>query len=479
MNIKKFIYSTKFPVGILGLILLLAFSIRVYNLNYNSPFIDEAQYIVLGQKVLAGHWQETNPFSWVGGMPLFYPPLSAIFGIFGIIGSRFFNTLLGTLAIFLIYEFAKSLHFSRSENENKLIGLISASFSAILTVPLYLSRLAIYDMLSFALFILGVMFFIKGLSIQKPNLWQRENRFLFSAIFFGAAFLAKYIILVLLPFIILFGLLTTIKRDPKLLKIYLKYFILPISIIVGGYVVWQFNALLHFQTEQISSSGNQSFTIVKNFFNYSLLVLIPASIGTVLLFFTQKRSLSLNLLLLAFITPTIHVITNNLNASIQHTFLSIIFLVPLAAYSFLFIIKKWRFAGSALLVSLLIGTFLYSYPQLRALESRWPNTNAVMDYLKGNTTNHEKVLSSQDDITVLRLANLQEKNITGIYTFEYEDKTGPDAYAKALSEDYFHFVLLDDHDHQEAEKAARKALTSHYKQVYSQESFVVYKLSKK
>src|SRR3990167_7889340 len=112
MDLKKLLYFSKFPTGILALILLISLAIRVYNLNYNSPFLDEAQYIVLGKKVLACHWQESNPFSWVGGMPLFYPTLSAIFGVFGIIGSRFFNVLLGVLSVYLIYEFTKSLRFS-------------------------------------------------------------------------------------------------------------------------------------------------------------------------------------------------------------------------------------------------------------------------------------------------------------------------------------------------------------------------------
>src|SRR3989344_293905 len=130
------------------LIILIAFTIRTYNLNYNSAFLDEAQYLVLGKKVLAGHWQESNPFSWVGGMPLFYPALSAIFGSFGIIGARFLSVLLGTLSVYLIYEFTKSLKMSGKERSDEVIGTISAAFLAVLAIPIYLSRLAIYDMLS-------------------------------------------------------------------------------------------------------------------------------------------------------------------------------------------------------------------------------------------------------------------------------------------------------------------------------------------
>ncbi|HLD01554.1 MAG TPA: hypothetical protein VJC10_01635 [Patescibacteria group bacterium] len=479
MDLKKLLYFSKFPTGILALILLISLAIRVYNLNYNSPFLDEAQYIVLGQKVLAGHWQESNPFSWVGGMPLFYPTLSAIFGVFGIIGSRFFNVLLGVLSVYLIYEFTKSLRFSSNESEDKVTGFIAGSFLAILTVPIYLSRLAIYDMLSFTLFLLGIVFFIKGLTLLKPALWQRENRFSLAAIAFASSFLAKYIVLIFLPFIVFLGLWHIRREGMKQLKVYIKYFIIPLGIIVGGYIIWQFNALLHFQTEQISASESQSFNIARNFFTYSLPVLIPALVGSVLLFVNKHKIIPVILLGFALITPVIHIATNNLAASVQHTFLTIIFLLPLAAYAFLSILRRWRFVGSIFLIGILVGTLSYTYLQLRILEATWPNTNAVMGYLKKNTTNHEKVLSSQDDVTILALPNLNDKNITGIYMFEYKNRTGDDAYRLALNEDYFDFVLLNDHDHQEVEKAAREALTDHYKIVYDQTPFVVYKLSRK
>src|SRR3990167_9805010 len=136
---KKIRAAVNFPYGPLVLIILIAFFIRVYNLAYNSPFVDEAQYIVLGKKVLAGHWQEAGPFSWVGGMPLFYPPLAAIFGFFGIVGARFLSAVLGTLSVYLIYEFAKSIKLDETEKTNQTIGLISAALLVVLAIPIYLT----------------------------------------------------------------------------------------------------------------------------------------------------------------------------------------------------------------------------------------------------------------------------------------------------------------------------------------------------
>ena len=79
----------RLPSIFLIIILLIAFVLRVNNLNYNSPFLDEAMHIKLGKKVLADSWAEEAPFSWVGGLPLFYPRLSAYaYKVGGILGSR-------------------------------------------------------------------------------------------------------------------------------------------------------------------------------------------------------------------------------------------------------------------------------------------------------------------------------------------------------------------------------------------------------
>src|SRR3989344_7587039 len=91
----------------LAIILVLAFLIRIINLNYNSPFLDEAIYINLGKEFWKGHWSELfSDISWVGGFPFFYPPISAIFhAAVGIVASRFFYVVLGTAAVFLNYKF--------------------------------------------------------------------------------------------------------------------------------------------------------------------------------------------------------------------------------------------------------------------------------------------------------------------------------------------------------------------------------------
>ena len=476
---KKLKLLIKFPTAPLVLIILISFVIRVYNLSYNSPFLDEAIYLVLGKEVLGGHWQEAAPFSWVGGMPLFYPPLSAIFGNFGIIGARVLNVLLGTLSVYLMYEFAKSLILSGKEKTNEVIGLVSASFLGVLAIPIYLSRLAIYDMLSFTLFLSGLVFLQKALLIQRPEAMQRENRLFLAAAAFFFSFLAKYVTLIFFPLVLVWALYHSKKLGKTAISAFLSYFAAPLVIATTVYIVWNFSELRHFLTDQVGDSQNKSKEILTRFGTYTLLPTLFAVFGGLALLF-KRRFLILTVLLIASVlTLAVHVITNSLPAVHQHTFLSIIFMLPIAAYLFGLILERRWWFGSLIIVFTLAITFVYSQNQVRELESSWPNTNTVMAYLKTTTTNHEKLLSFEGDVTTLALPNLNGKNIVGVFDFKYKELSGENAYQQALRDSYFDFVLFNEDSSNETAKTVKNSITKHYVPQYNNHPFVVYKLNEK
>jgi len=454
-------------------VLIYAFLLRIYNLNYNSPFLDEAQYLILGRKVLVGHWQESNPFAWVGGMPLFYPTLSAVFGFWGITGSRLLNALLGTISVYLLYLIVRYLKLSNNDQDNETSAIIAASFLAVLAVPLYLSRLAIYDMLSFTLLLAGLVLLLKSLKSEKQKDWRKENWYFGAAVFIAASYLAKYISFIIFPVVALAAFWQAKINGNHEVRLYLKYFLLPLSTIVIGYALWQYPALIHFQEEQISKATSHSVVILKSFYSYSLPVLLPAAIGALLLFFKSSRT-ALVLIILALTPLAVHLATNNSAASGQHSYLTVIFLLPLASYGLQSFIGRWPRFGNLLLGLLFIATFFYSYSQLLKLERAWPNTDKAMDFLKTRTSDHEKILSSQDDVTLLALPNFRDENITGIFDFKYKNLTGSQAYSLALSENFFDFVLLDDHAHGTIESTVLNSITFHYRPIYNEEPFTIY-----
>ena len=98
-----------FPKKIIGfllaVILIISFLLRVVNLNYNSPFNDEAVYIVIGKMgVFGGDWFSYNAKNWMAGFPYFYPTLTALSYITGgIVGSRFLSVMFGIMSIEAVY----------------------------------------------------------------------------------------------------------------------------------------------------------------------------------------------------------------------------------------------------------------------------------------------------------------------------------------------------------------------------------------
>src|SRR4051812_19070423 len=104
----KNIWSESLPLAV---VFILALAIRVVNLNYNSPFNDEAIYIVLGKMGLfLRDWWTYNAQSWVAGLPYLYPSFSALAYVTGgIVGSRLLSVLFGLLTIGEVYQLTEAV----------------------------------------------------------------------------------------------------------------------------------------------------------------------------------------------------------------------------------------------------------------------------------------------------------------------------------------------------------------------------------
>src|SRR3989344_247107 len=89
------------------LIIAAAAGIRLYHLDYNTPFIDEAIYVVIGKLGLfEGDWISYNTQAWMAGFPYLYPSLTALaYTTGGIVTSRLLSVLVGVLIVEEIYRF--------------------------------------------------------------------------------------------------------------------------------------------------------------------------------------------------------------------------------------------------------------------------------------------------------------------------------------------------------------------------------------
>lgn len=465
-----------FPTGILFLIVTVSFIIRVANLNYNSPFLDEAIYLTLGKQVLSWQWQPEDPYAWVGGNPLFYPTLSAIFGFLGgIVGSRFLSVILGTFSVYLMYQFGRMLKLASGSKVNEIIGLTSAAFLGILAMPVFLSRWAIYDMLSFSLFLLGLVFLQRALNVKKADLWEREGKYFVVAVAFFLSFLAKYITLILFPIVLLWAFIKSKELGKESLSVAIRYFMLPLIGVIGFYFFRYMDDLLHFQREQVSTTSYSTEQIVTQFLIYALPAIVIALGGLVILLLRKQLKVSLYLVAASAVVPVVHVITNNFASVNQHSFLSIVFLLPLGAYLFTKMYERHKLIGSIVTFSALLVVSLYSQGQVRQLENMWTNTNDVMAYLQENTTSHERVLTTEGDIAAVALENIKNENIVGQYYFNYKNNETMKAYSNAVRDSYFDFVVIDSDSTNEVSKTIKTSLTNHYSPEYNKHPFTVYK----
>ena len=467
----------RLPSLFLIIILLIAFVLRVNNLNYNSPFLDEAMHIKLGKKVLADSWAEEAPFSWVGGLPLFYPRLSAYaYKVGGILGSRFLNVLLGTFSVYLFYLLTKLLYLTDENENNEYIAGFSALLLSILAVPVFLSRLAVYDMLSFTLFLASLLFLQKALVIIKPILWQRENYFFASFIFLFTSFLAKYTTIIYVPLFSFWAFFQSKKRGRFVLHRSLKYFILPLTVSILLYLGWNFDSLRQFLANQFNEPTDQSFAIINEFLDFTLVLLPFSFLGLSLLFIKGHRNILL-LTLGILIVPVFHLLTNNLSSLYQHVFLSLIFLIPPLTFLLSRIESKGAYfikMSAALLILILV--FFRSQSQIKNLETSWTNSNSVMEFLKNNSNKNDIILSSEDDITDLALPDTPSENINGFWSLDYQDKKDEEAYSRAILDGYFNLILLNEKSSAKNLKIVTESINERYQLIYDSSPFKVYRL---
>lgn len=466
----------KKPQFILVIILFIAFLIRIFNLNFNSPFIDEATYIILGKKILDGKILEVaGSTSWMGGFPFFFPFISAIFfSLADILGSRFLNVILGTIAIFLIYLFSKQLKLFNKDIENEWLGLAAAAFVTTSAIPIYLSRLAIYDGLSIVLFLLSIALLQKasrGDRLENRGFFarNRKNYYLASAFVLFLSFLAKYFSLIFFPFFALLNFSLGKKGES-----FVKFFLFPLILFTLGYYYLNFESLNEFAKTQNEASSR--FSVMEIFLRYTLGAYLLAITGAILIY-SKKKPFVLGLLALSFLPFVVHFAVANALSVHQHTYFSIIFLAPLVAVLAVELIKRFKF-GIFLVVSI-FGINLYlNFDKVSDLESFWPNSRAGVGILKIEIGKNDKILAESGDVVTLVLHNkVSSENIYGPFVFSYKELEGQEAYYSAVADGFFNYVELDGTSFdQETRMQLEKRLIEKYSLIFDDGRIKIFKI---
>jgi 4-amino-4-deoxy-L-arabinose transferase-like glycosyltransferase len=411
--------------------------------------------------------------SWVGGSPFLYPVFSAFFYQFGgILGSRFFSVILGTFDVFLMYQFTKQLFYFRDVRKNKKAGLIAATFMAVTTVSIVISRLAIYDSLSFTLFFLGIVVYHKAIYNGEKTYYT------ISAVILFSAFLAKYVILGFFPLLIALPLILAIRtKNKESIMGIIFSFCVPLLLLTGGFIFLNFTQLQEFFVGQGVVSKASDKEVVQSFFSYTWLAYVFFLIGAPLLW-RGRRLLIMLLLLFSLIPLLIHTLTSNVDSVQQHSFLSVLFIMPVVGA--MFVVLQMRFKKIAIIAFVLVLAvqIFVTTPQVKEEEFFWANLTGTAKAIQATVGPGDRILAESSDSLYLTLkGKVTYEQIEGPFNFSYAGKDGTSAYTQAVDDGYFTFVELENGTYFSDDdlKAIQRALKKKYKKIYDDGNSVVYK----
>ncbi len=190
---------------LLLLILILAAALRIYNLNFQSLWMDEVLSLNDANPKLS--WPEfyDSVLKWEAFPHLYFAMLKIFLNIFGFnaYAARFLSVIIGFLGVWSMYLFGKELF-------NKNVGLTAALFTAINSYHLYQSQEARPYGLLFLLTV--VAFYRLVIFIRNPKIYNAILYGIFAGLMVHAHFFALIALLAQM-FLLLFVLIVSAKSS--------------------------------------------------------------------------------------------------------------------------------------------------------------------------------------------------------------------------------------------------------------------------
>ncbi len=465
-------------------VFILSFSVRLYHLNYNSPFNDEASDIVVGRLgVFQGDWWTYNTSAWLAGFPYIYPPMTAIASMTGgVVGSRFLNVLFGVLTVEFIFILTALI--SRYKHPyDCLAGIVAACIAGGSAVAIYISRLATYDAPSFCLFFLSLIPLVQA---------EQKNRntgrlYFYAAIVLLLACLTKIIIFAYLPIVLLYSFYRAWRNGKEALHFWKIYFLSPILLIVAFYGIGNFSMLKTYA----HVNAQRDLVPIKDFFMtmwrdsmVAWVFWVVASIGLLL---TRRWKLWMLLTFCALWIAVPHVLTRRALWTFEkQVAVTIYFLSCMIGIGYAGLVKKARGkAAQALLITLFTLSLVFYWARSSADAQRfnhlWANSSAALQYLGKTARSGDRILAESGGTAVLATYDRNFPTNTATFDwFVYHKQTGEKAYLSAVKDGYFDIIELEGEGQQgdaifsQLHNKVYAALAGNYQKAYSRNGFVIY-----
>ncbi|HEV2299907.1 MAG TPA: glycosyltransferase family 39 protein [Candidatus Acidoferrales bacterium] len=414
-------------------VIAVAWLLRAHNPYFSSAYMDESIYVLYGRMFLAHRFEPPidQPLHFSFGWYL-WPILAAWADrIWGLVGVREVAAALGTLTVWSVYAFARRL-FSPA------VGLASATVFVFLGPAVLASRIATRDIGSIFFFALGLWLFVRAWQEQEWPSWLAASFSMF------AAFLCKYLIAIYFPFLVI---LTLWKGRRAILG-----FSLSLALLCAGYGFFERDSLLALLQygHAYNALRAPASAALQIYFTHRLDFWLLVALS----FFAWERGedYSRGRVALLCVGAAVILFFQLFSRADydywKHVNYSFLFLVPIAMYGLLRVIRSVAPASytltGAVLVTLLasgLGWMGNAWRIDRFLF--WPNAEPAAAYFEGRLASDDRILV---DDTVFRYyfsPPLHQWQIVDPFYFRYGNDTGAAAYAAAVRDGWFDYLVLD------------------------------------
>jgi 4-amino-4-deoxy-L-arabinose transferase-like glycosyltransferase len=468
---------------LLALLLMASFIVRVINLNYNSPFNDEAIYIVVGKLgIFQRDWWSYNATSWMAGYPYIYPAFAALSSVTGgIVGARMLNVIFGVLAIETTYKIASML---AKPSRSVLAGIIAATIMAASSVSIYVSRLATYDMPSFYFLLLSILFLLLAQKKdENPGKW-----YFLSAVTLILSFFTKIVVGVYIPGMIIYSYLVARSIGKQKLFFWKRYFSIPILVVIATYILTNLSSIRTYFNTQTAREQATFMDLVQNIANYTYLIWGLLALGILGLILKKEFKKLAILSTCSLLILSIHFYMHRLATLDKHIYLFLFFSSLIAGLGISniadFIIKKVKvkaFLYSGLTIVMLVFATA-SYIEAQRFNDLWSNNYNLLNYLSENEQPGDKVLVESGAAPILATYDKNFPTNTSTFDyFKYGQLEGEEAYRKAVKDGYFDLIQLEENTHAKSSNVSNmhtmvaENISSSYQLAYSKDGFLVYR----
>jgi hypothetical protein len=455
------------PVNLILLILIgLAFAWRITNLLYNTLFVDEAMYIVVGNEISRGVYTQ-YALSWMFGSHFFPVVTSFMYDVGGVLAIRAFAAVLSMVAGLFVYLTARRLF-------GQTVGFWALLLYTLAGPSVSLGQQAVYDALALP-FLAASMYYATLAALR-----EKANAQLYYSIAgaaFALAILSKYVSIAYLPAIgvMVLGVRLHVRNAGGFLRFQsVILFFVPLVIILGPYLFYHFHEVRQTLGGQFSFQIASRNAILTELMRDIGVPLLLSFVGIAVILYQLTRTLRLRGLtrigfllfgalasLSLYTLPLYHLYGENIRSLWKHSVFTLLFIaIPAAvaiaaALRFLYSARGRRMPQMRLLVGalLVVGCLAFVRTALDlngSFQQSFPNVERVVEYLRVDRPElnaQSFVMASASSVyeTYLFPERPLPVNWYSTWSMFYNNNTGEPAMQMAIADCALDTIILDNY----------------------------------